>query len=173
METTGQTIETGKWLIPSMEKIDEYPHPTRFLGTNNRGNMNKHTVDTIEKEYAVVLQGIVSNPHEDTEDANDPNNKAPPLRPNKRHHTTLSYEDTESFPPLPTKRDQAEKSNDNGKKSNDNEKTNSSNAARAKQNNTQEQVMATAPELSEFSQKLAAMNARPQRQMETMKTDHA
>jgi hypothetical protein len=193
METTGQTIETGKWFvlctktslpavqdffdskikdifinqIPSTEKFDEYPHPTRFLGTNNnRGNMNKRTVDTIGKEYAAVLQGIVSNPQEDAEDTNDPNNKAPPLRPNKRQHTTLSYEDTESFPPLPTKRDQAEKSNDNGK-------INSSNAAQAKQNNTQEQVMATAPELSEFSQKLAAMNARLQRQMETMKTDHA
>jgi DNA-binding protein H-NS len=33
--------------------------------------------------------------------------------------------------------------------------------------------MATAPELSEFTLKLAAMNARLQRQMETMKTDHA
>eukprot|EP00978_Attheya_sp_CCMP212_P023426 scaffold71719_cov66-Attheya_sp.AAC.1 len=82
MKTTGQTIETGKWFvlctktsltavqdffdskikdifinqIPSTEKFDEYPHHTHFLGTNNRGNMNKRTVDTIGKEYAAVLQ---------------------------------------------------------------------------------------------------------------------
>jgi hypothetical protein len=191
MEITGQTAETGKWFIlctktslpavqeffdvnikeifinqiPQTEKLEEYPHPTRFLGST-RGKATSRTVDTVGKAYAAVLQGIVSNPQEEAEDTNDPNNKAPPLRPNKRQHTTLSYEDTESFPPLPAKRAQADKSNDHGKKNNNT-------AEQAKQNNTQEQAAKQTTDLSEFSKKLAAMNTRLQGQMDTMKTDHA
>jgi hypothetical protein len=183
MEVTGQTAENGKWFvlctktslsavqkffdynikeifinqIPSTEKFTEYPHPMRFLGTASRDN-TKRTVDIVGKEYAAVLQGIVSNPQEDTEEETDTNNRAPPLRPNKRQHITLSYSDTESFPPLPSKEQtQTEQSQHN---------------KAAKHNDTQEKATKTAPAASEFSKKLAAMNSRLQDQMETMKTAH-
>eukprot|EP00978_Attheya_sp_CCMP212_P004293 scaffold9391_cov59-Attheya_sp.AAC.1 len=165
MEVTGQTSENGKWFvlciktslsavqkffdynikeifinqIPSTEKLTEYPHPT--LG----------------KEYAAVLQGIVSNPQEDTEEETDTNTRAPPLKPNKRQHITLSYVDTDSFPPLPAKQPQVDQSQHNKS---------------AKHNNTQEQTAKTAPPaLSEFSKKIAAMNNRLQGQMDTMKKE--
>eukprot|EP00978_Attheya_sp_CCMP212_P028329 scaffold97599_cov32-Attheya_sp.AAC.1 len=169
METTGQTAETGKWFVlcaprPAYPQYKTSSIQKLKISSSTRSLLWKNS--TIGKEYAAVLQGIVSNPQEDTEDASDPNNKAPPLRPNKQQDTTLSYEDTESFPPLPTKGVQAEKSNDNGN-------TNNSNAEQAKHNNAQEQATTTAPELSAFSKKLAAMNTRLQGQMETMKTDQA
>eukprot|EP00978_Attheya_sp_CCMP212_P029968 scaffold108620_cov83-Attheya_sp.AAC.1 len=45
-----------------------------------------------------------------TEEEMDTNTRAPPLRPNKRQHITLNYADTESFPPLNAKQDQADQS---------------------------------------------------------------
>eukprot|EP00978_Attheya_sp_CCMP212_P045328 scaffold342356_cov76-Attheya_sp.AAC.1 len=101
MEVTGQMTESGKWFvlctktslsavqkffdynikdifvnqIPSTEKFTEYPHPTRFLGSPFRDN-TKRTVDIVGKEYAAVLQGIASNPQEDTEEEKNTNTRA-------------------------------------------------------------------------------------------------
>jgi hypothetical protein len=185
MELTGQTEETGKWFvictktslkavqeffdyniknifvnqIPSTEKFADYPFPTRFLGSTTRDKGPTRTVDTVGKEYAAVLLGIVSTPQTvDLTSAPADINNAPPLRPNKRQHVTLTYTDTESFPPLPAKRNPVEAPPTQG------QPTMATNTTP-----TQETAATPAPTPVDFSQKLTDMNIRLKGQMERMK----